>query len=104
MAHREFIDSASRTWQVWEVIPTQAQRSGDPVSERREAFEQSAAITGRAALVGPMASGWLCFETAGEKRRLAPYPDDWSRMTDQQLEQLCGQGESARARHGRLVE
>jgi hypothetical protein len=35
------------------------------------------------------ASGWLLFETSGEKRRLAPYPDDWATLPVTQLEAHC---------------
>jgi hypothetical protein len=35
------------------------------------------------------ARGWLLFESAGEKRRLAPYPDDWMHLSVQQLEEWC---------------
>jgi hypothetical protein len=35
------------------------------------------------------ASGWLLFETSGEKRRLAPYPDDWAVLPISQLQALC---------------
>ena len=36
--------------------------------------------------------GWLAFESAhGEKRRLAPAPQDWESLTEQELTALCGQ-------------
>lgn len=36
--------------------------------------------------------GWLAFESArGEKRRLAPAPQDWESLTEQELAALCGQ-------------
>lgn len=33
--------------------------------------------------------GWLCFETVGEKRRLAPVPEGWDRADDETIEQWC---------------
>jgi hypothetical protein len=33
------------------------------------------------------AEGWLLFESEGEKRRLAPYPDDWMTLSVKQLDQ-----------------
>jgi hypothetical protein len=33
--------------------------------------------------------GWLLFESANEKRRLAPVPHDWESLSDQALAQLC---------------
>ena len=36
--------------------------------------------------------GWLAFESAhGEKRRLAPVPQDWESLTDRELSALCAQ-------------
>jgi hypothetical protein len=35
------------------------------------------------------AGGWLLFESAGEKRRLAPYPDDWAHLSVEQLDEWC---------------
>ncbi len=36
--------------------------------------------------------GWLAFESAqGEKRRLAPVPQDWETFTDRELSVLCAQ-------------
>ena len=34
------------------------------------------------------AEGWLVFETAGEKRRLAPVPPNWMQLSDEDLDQL----------------
>jgi hypothetical protein len=36
--------------------------------------------------------GWLAFESAhGEKRRLAPIPEDWESLSDKELAALCAQ-------------
>ena len=35
--------------------------------------------------------GWLVFESAAEKRRLAPVPKDWDSLSDRELSALCGQ-------------
>jgi len=35
------------------------------------------------------ANGWLAFKTRGEKRRLAPVPDDWLTADETRLEDLC---------------
>ena len=34
-------------------------------------------------------TGWLVFESEGEKRRLAPYPPDWRTMSVFELERWC---------------
>ena len=57
--------------------------------DRRSASEP------RARLGGAMSSGWLCFETRGEKRRLAPFPADWETMTSEELGELCESADPA---------
>jgi hypothetical protein len=37
----------------------------------------------------PYSQGWLCFDSAGEKRRLAPVPSQWYRLGNAQLEALA---------------
>jgi hypothetical protein len=39
-------------------------------------------------LKAPFSQGWLCFDSAGEKRRLAPVPAQWYRLGNAQLEAL----------------
>lgn len=46
-------------------------------------------------LHGPYAQGWLCFESASEKRRLSPIPHAWQQLTNEQLAQLAGRAEPA---------
>jgi hypothetical protein len=36
-----------------------------------------------------MAAGWLCFESQGEKRRLAPVPEHWEKANEQMLAAFC---------------
>lgn len=43
----------------------------------------------RAPVAAEFAYGWLCFETVGEKRRLAPVPADWDRADDETIEEWC---------------
>ena len=43
----------------------------------------------RARVAAEFSYGWLCFETPGEKRRLAPVPEDWERADDDTIEQWC---------------
>lgn len=62
---------------VWAVYPTLVERrrraSGPPagVRERRRYVED------RLRVRAPLVSGWLTFESRGERRRLAPIPDGW---------------------------
>ena len=72
---REFADEKGVTWRVWDVNPTLHTRPGH-VSRRLS--------------VG-VPNGWLCFEAAGERRRLTPIPDDWDRADDPHLIAWCRQ-------------
>lgn len=73
MAVREFTDSKNVVWRVWDVTTAQMH----PVT-RNEDF------------MGDLADGWLAFESAHEKRRLAaPYPAGWQSMSIPELEALC---------------
>jgi hypothetical protein len=42
--------------------------------------------------------GWLLFESANEKRRVAPVPSDWESFSDQALAALCAGAASQPAR------
>jgi hypothetical protein len=42
----------------------------------------------------------LAFESAKEKRRLAPIPDDWKALSDGELAQLCARATFVRERGG----
>lgn len=75
---RAFIDSSGIEWRVWDVLP----------SATTQSF--SAGLGGLSSLMGTAyASGWLCFESPREKRRLAPIPDDWGGSGESDLERLC---------------
>jgi hypothetical protein len=68
----QFVDSKGRDWAV------------------REVKDPNLANIPRHLLTQPeFAEGWLLFETPGEKRRLAPYPDDWTHLSVKQLEESC---------------
>ena len=68
----QFVDSKGRDWAV------------------REVKDPNLAMIPPQLLTQPeFGRGWLLFETSGEKRRLAPYPDDWTHLSVQQLEESC---------------
>ena len=59
-----FVDSMGRDWMV------------------REVKDPNLAMIPTYLLTDPeFARGWLLFESSGEKRRLAPYPDDWVHLS-----------------------
>lgn len=62
MAYREFTDPAGVVWRAWDTYPSSA-------SNVRSVY----------------AAGWLGFESATERRRLHPVPDDWAEADDDAL-------------------
>ena len=100
MTHRTFRDRQGRIWDVWQVHPSAAERrftqrrviDDDRTDglERRSGDERRLGERDtRAPVAAEFAAGWLCFETAGEKRRLAPVPEGWDRADDDTIEQWC---------------
>jgi len=67
-AHRFFVDERGVRWDAFAVMPTTEPR-------------------GLARLPEQYQHGWLCFESATEKRRLGPIPALWQKATDEELRQ-----------------
>jgi hypothetical protein len=52
-------------------------------------------------LKAPYALGWLCFDSAGRKRRLSPVPPRWFQLSNAQLEQLADRADIVPADGGK---
>jgi hypothetical protein len=76
LTHRLFEDERGVSWDVWAVYP-------------------EAGLSQTSALPATFQTGWLVFESAGEKRRLSPIPNDWQSMTPNELQRLCQQADVA---------
>ena len=68
MAVRDFVDTNGVHWKVWPVIPETLQPK-----------------TAAEDYLGEYEAGWLCFESAAERRRLPGYPRDWEQLSDAEL-------------------
>jgi hypothetical protein len=77
--HRLFDDGRGVRWDVWAVYP-----EGRPSQ--------------LSALPGTFQTGWLVFESPGEKRRLSPIPTDWQSLPSNELERLCERADVAQRR------
>ena len=105
MSHRTFTDSDGVEVEVWDVIPRGVVANDGP--ERRQAQGTRRAANGgergeprdeerrsgfdrRSMHVAPaMRGGWLAFQSAAGKRRLAPIPPGWADAPEPRLEELC---------------
>ena len=74
---RGFTDSTGVEWRVWEVFPNKASDRPNADVSSHSSLKDTA-----------FANGWLCFESADEKRRLAPIPKGWEFRDTKILEQL----------------
>jgi hypothetical protein len=68
-AHRLFVDEHGVRWDAFAVLPTTD-------------------APGLMRLPEPYQQGWLCFESATEKRRLGPIPEEWQSVSDDELRRL----------------
>jgi hypothetical protein len=91
VSYRTFLDSTGKRWEVWLVTPAAAERRK---ADRRAGAGGSEGVLGTSerrltpdrrkspfrrtvAVASEFSQGWLCFESEGEKRRLAPVPPGW---------------------------
>lgn len=78
MSLREYRDPEGVLWRVWPVNPTE--------------------MTGPAVVPEDLRTGWLCFESEAEKRRLRPVPPSWEGRTDHELDILRRAADPVRRR------
>jgi hypothetical protein len=57
--------------------------------EQRVMGDRRATPGARGAVATEYSSGWLCFASNGEKRRLAPVPVNWMSANDGQVAEWC---------------
>ena len=82
MALRDFVDREGVEWRVWSVT-----------------IDRSYSKGARAGFLGVLQDGWLCFEAASERRRLAGYPENWFAMSNDELVGLLAQATPVRRRN-----
>ena len=97
--YRTFLDPRGRLWQVWMVHPSSIERRKmerrSPIEnavfliEQRVMGDRRAQPGTRGAVHPEFSSGWLCFASNGEKRRLAPVPVNWMSANEGQVAEWC---------------
>lgn len=76
---REYKDRKGVQWRVWDVYPEPRISGPSRLAEGLlNHFPHK-----------DLSEGWLCFESAIEKRRVAPIPYGWELMPPASLEDLC---------------
>ena len=115
MGQRTFADSAGVTWSVSAIVPQLTERrlsdrratpsaSIDFRADRRATPDRRHVREVRAPVREGFEMGWLVFDNGDEKRRLAPVPAGWEKMTSQELNALCARAKPSHQRWTRLVE
>lgn len=100
MAHLQFEDSEGVVWTVWDVDPAMAHHAlaASPDGSHEEGQSRTHAV---ARVHETLSGGWLCFETEGHKRRLAPIPAHWEHYQPADLERLCREAAIVASRESR---
>jgi len=108
MRYRVFDDYLGRRWEVWQTNPPRSDRRFTERravaerpreqrasaierrnEERRNEGERRVEPLPRFPGIPEMEAGWLCFESKGERKRLAPVPEAWESADDLILAHLC---------------
>lgn len=97
--YRLFPDARGQMWEVWMVHPSSIERRRmerrSPVEnavfliEQRVMGDRRIALGSRGFVATKYSSGWLCFASGGEKRRLVPVPVNWMSANDAQVAEWC---------------
>jgi hypothetical protein len=115
MSQRTFADPTGVTWSVMVIVPqlterrmidrrSHPKRDVDFRAERRSVPDRRHVREVRAPVREGFERGWLVFDNGEEKRRLAPVPEGWERMTPLELDALCSRAKPTHQRWTRLVE
>ena len=98
MSFRTFTDTTGVEWQVFDVVPRANERrhydrrgsdDADESPDERRDTDRRIAIGATTMFQKAVFGGWLCFECEGERRRLAPIPENWRHCAARDLEKYC---------------
>jgi hypothetical protein len=99
MSYRRFTDAAGRVWEAWEVHPSVIERrmNDDRRNRPREITERRHRREFRLIIPPELSAGWLALQGCDAKFRLAPIPDGWIDLPDNELEMLIARAHAAPA-------
>jgi hypothetical protein len=103
MSYRRFMDGTGKQWEVWEVHPSAVERRmmADRRKTPRSGPDRRNRREFRLIMPAELRDGWLAFQGGAKKVRLAPIPNGWVHLSDDELEKLAQQ--AARRRMGYAV-
>ena len=97
MPHRQLLDMHGTQWTVWDVHPSRVQRELDLARHaKRRAGAPERPEHAPLRLDALYASGWLCFDSGHDKRRLAPIPPGWESLDARELARLFDAAEQVK--------
>lgn len=86
MSNRRIHDERGTIWDIWDVLP------GDVLAgsyDRRSGDRPRSPTPQSTPTVQPeLENGWLCFQSADERRRYTPIPAGWVDFSDSALRSL----------------
>jgi hypothetical protein len=90
MNYRRFTDGSGHTWEAWEVDPWAVERrlANDRRDEPRDSLDRRRRDQFRLMIPSELRDGWLAFQGLTSKIRLAPIPEGWMLLSDEQLSDL----------------
>ena len=95
MTHRKIKDGMGRSWDVWEVYPSAVEQrmSGEhpAVQDGNGQLPEKREV--RIRVPAALQEGWLAFQAGTDRRRLAPIPDQWSTLSDEELLRLLARAD-----------
>lgn len=95
MSYRRFTDSEGSAWEAWEVHPSAVERrlEVERRSESRDTEERRQQGQFHLAIPAELREGWLAFQGRHARARLAPIPNGWMLLSDDELATLMGRAE-----------
>ena len=95
MTHRKLKDGDGKSWDVWEVYPSAVEQrmSGEHPAVPSENGAKQERREVRLLVPSALQQGWLAFQSGGERRRLAPIPENWTALDDTALLALLCQAD-----------
>jgi hypothetical protein len=87
MTHRKIKDGDGKAWDVWEVYPSAVEQrmSGEHPAVLSTDGTKRDGRQVRILVPAALQQGWLAFQCGAERRRLAPIPEKWISLCEQDL-------------------